>query len=206
MNRAELQKIQEEYTRKIFNEEFEIISPILTKYLKCIDIDKYRSEVYGRRILISNEISDRFKVSLKIYFKNDSFSSKDFVEDECLSLFFNSSFFIKSKYGLPAVEGIGNGYENISKFYFWALENVTNKDFIEMLQLEMSVYLIMQNESSLDTYFKRFSNGILVKNGLNTFFVTSDCDVFELNDQVDIDNIKSMNIFKIEDLLNVEQC
>lgn len=201
MRKCELQVIQEEYTRKIFNETYLVKSKKLLSYMESADVGKLKSEFYGRRMLVAIEIMDRFKSSMKEFFLRDDITPIDFIKDEQLSSFFDSENFLKSHHCLPSPEGIGKGYENISKFYFWAMTNIKSKEFIEMLKLEMASYVLSQSLGAVDNFFNKFSNGIFIESIAGGYLVTKEGDVFEMNNQEHIRNIKDLGVFNLKDLL-----
>lgn len=123
----------------------------------------FRSEVRGRRFLIAKEIFSRFPFSLKLIDPKIS-NPKSFCETTLFSNFIDSLYFLTTRYSLPHPDGLGRGYENVSKFYFYLVfTSEFNSNIRESIRNEFSKHLLDQTYSSNDKFFRSFKNGIFWK-------------------------------------------
>jgi uncharacterized protein len=201
-----LKKIQFEYTKTLFDYDYEIQLDKLKKYMNRVNLSNHSAEISGRRFLVAEEIIKRFPKSLELFFNRKACDAELFLTSKEISAFYTSNEFLKNFKKIPSAEGIGFGYENISKFYFWCKSNFKSRDFIEMLDLEFSVYLINQANCAIDPFFNRFKNGICTTNqdGKFDLLISKDLNIYEIDDETEKE-LRDTKIYVLDQLLlNVE--
>lgn len=77
----------------------------------------FEAESFGRRFLIAMEIALRYPNTLNALI--GSSAPKVVVESQPFRRFLGSDYFLTAKRGLPHPNGVGAGYEAVTKFFFW---------------------------------------------------------------------------------------
>ncbi len=119
------------------------------------------AERHGRKTGVLNEIRKTFGQSYRAIEALPDYSFVDFL---CSDAFFDDDA------GLPHPYGVGPGYENTSKFFFWvrstlnldgaASDDADRRHTRLMLNGDLAAYLIDQHARGAHDYYRRFANGI----------------------------------------------
>jgi hypothetical protein len=145
------------------------LSPDYQKSLPDPNSEKFKVEAHGRRMRVFRETFGQFPKTIEMLDKNLAETDgagpvggggPDF------NTFLSSDAFTDPAWGLPAPDGSGPGYENVSKFYFWIrdvcglsqpnapipLRTTANSEF--------AVHLINVSKTRSDPFYAQFSNGV----------------------------------------------
>jgi hypothetical protein len=151
----DLKHIQDLYVRCHFSE----LQVTLPKNFPDPQSPGHKAEIYGRRVLICRELIQRFPKS----WEKLQIDSSDSRVPKAITPFFSSEYFFDPEFSLPSPEGLGPGYENVSKFFFWAkatLFQAQYAEFNDLLNLEFALHLMAQREEAVDLFYCQFENGI----------------------------------------------
>ena len=103
---------------------------IENKYIKLfpdVTSESFKVESYGRRFLIAKEISKRYKVFFKKYLNVTEVNINSICNSQILRNYFSSNYFLYNKVSFPHYTGAGGGMENSSKFFFFAIDYLSNR-------------------------------------------------------------------------------
>lgn len=159
------------------------IDPAALAALPDADAPQLRAERRGRKIGVSSEVKKTFAQSYAVIEALPEFGFDDFL---CSDAFFDDAS------GLPHPYGVGPGYENASKFYFWARSTLTLNGAPDrlharlMMNGDFAAYLIDQHRRGAENYYRRFANGIYWRESAETtlpvIFMTAERHVFRIAD------------------------
>ena len=165
------------------------------------DTSQLQAERRGRRLGVEQEIRTVFGQSFTLLEERPNYAFGDFL---CSDAFYDPGA------GLPHPFGSGPGYENASKFYFWALGAV---DFSSppdgerarwMFNGDFAAYLVEQHNLGADHYYQRFAQGVVWRERpdmpLPAIHMNVDRNVFRIADQAALDTIIASGAVNLEDL------
>lgn len=189
---TQLQAIQELYVRLFFcdltlekyrnNPEATLdergISLAARQALPNVDSENFRAEIHGRRSLIARELSARYPETFAAYFGSKT-KPDVLVNSTLFCEFLSSDSFLLPYDSFPHPYGIGLGYENISKFFFWARRQ--NLPTLHTpLRTEFSRYLLAQTKHAREVAFQVFKKGIFFEVSSTITLMLADQRTFQL--------------------------
>lgn len=127
--------------------------------------DRFKAESHGRRVVVERSTGNSFGETQK-YLAQRSAASGFTGADPTLDDFLCSDFFLDPHRGLPHSSGVGPGYENISKYFFWLrhAHGLDRGDADIALRThaysEFAIYLITQYQRPHDPYYDQFQGGL----------------------------------------------
>lgn len=114
--------------------------------------------------MIARELFHRFPKTFRYISKNSETKPPNLLDLECFKKFIYSDYFFRANLGSPHPYGIGTGYENISKFFFWAkdvgFDLTSDPELKFLLYSEFAIYLVQMIPHASDPYFNQFKSGI----------------------------------------------
>ena len=141
------------------------------------------AERHGRKTGVLIEVKKTFARAYALIEALPEYSFADFL---CSDAFFNDAS------GLPHPYGVGPGYENASKFFFWVRSTLRLDGSAARLNARLTLngdfaaYLIDQNRRGAVDYYRRFANGIYWReaadNPLPIILMTAQLDVYRISD------------------------
>ncbi|MAI49602.1 MAG: hypothetical protein CMM16_03420 [Rhodospirillaceae bacterium] len=159
------------------------------------------AERHGRRAGVLIEVKRVF---------GQSYSMIEALPEFTFSNFLSSKAFFDDASGLPHPYGVGPGYENASKFYFWARENLRLAGESRRLHLhsmmngDFAANLIDQYSKGAEPYYRRFSRGIYWREtndaALPVIFMTPERHVFRIADAGKLEQVLSAGAIDLDDL------
>jgi hypothetical protein len=131
-------------------------------FLPNIEEASFFSESYGRKFLITREIFKRYKNFFKVYFKKENILINDVVGSKLLDDYFKSEIFFGHKIAFPHYSGLGKGYENSSKFFFFLVDSFREEDNL-MIEAFTSIACHLNYQASFSNilFFKNFEKGVI---------------------------------------------
>lgn len=114
------------------------------------------AERHGRKMGVLGEVRKTFARGYGLIAALPGYHFEDFL---CSDAFFDDTS------GLPHPHGVGPGYENASKFFFWSRNTLDLNGSSErqharlMLNGDFAAYLIGQRNRGAEGYFQRFADG-----------------------------------------------
>lgn len=160
------------------------------------------AERHGRKTGVMGEVKKVFAQSIALVQTLPEFDFDDFL---CSDAFFDDAS------GLPHPFGVGPGYENASKFYFWARETLDFSGSPERLQTRLmmngdfAAYLIDQHERGADAYYRRFANGIFWREAatamLPVIYMSAERHVFRIADDAGYRQMRSTGAIDLDLLM-----
>ncbi len=150
------------------NNDFDKIGADWKKLLPDLKSEFFAVESFGRRVMIARELVRRFKKTFALLagaeVRADQIVSADFFKE-----FISSDYFLTPFKSLPHPYGLGAGYENVSKFFFWAQDRYDLRS-VKMLErstqirsvlyLEFSFHLLSQIKHATEPWYKDLGRGI----------------------------------------------
>lgn len=121
------------------------------------DGNQMRAERHGRRAGVLREIQRNFPNAWQLLEQRTGFTFDDFL---------SSDEFYDPGAALPHPHGIGQGYENSSKFFFWARRTLgldrpgADAQLRLMLTGDFGSYLVTQYGLGSADFYARFANGV----------------------------------------------
>lgn len=125
------------------------------------DSDQMKAERHGRRAFVLTELRRNFQNAWPVLEKHPSFRFEDFL---------SSDTFYDPASALPHPYGVGPGYENSSKFFFWARHALALDAARDMsgadgqlrmvLCADFAAYLTGQYQRGAPPFYDRFANGV----------------------------------------------
>ena len=159
------------------------------------------AERHGRKAGVLIEVKKVFGQSYSMIEAVPEFTFADFLSSEA---------FFDYASGLPHPYGVGPGYENASKFYFWARENLRLAGESRQLQLrsmmngDFAANLIDQYGRGAEPYYRRFSKGIYWREtsdaALPVIFMTPERHVFRIADAAKFEQVQSAGAINLDGL------
>ncbi len=133
--------------------------------LADLDSDPFRTEVHGRRMGVQNAVERCFATTQK-YIASLRDAPRGRPPPPGFDEFLCSDAFLEPDYGLPHSSGVGMGYENVSKYFFW-LRNVARLkqpdadiELRNIAYAEFAAWLINEYHRPHEPYFDRFKGGL----------------------------------------------
>lgn len=130
-----------------------------------ITSEQFKAESHGRRVVVERAIGNTFEATQNHLARRaaaSGFSSDAPMFDEFLC----SDFFLNPRNGLPHCSGVGPGYENISKYFFWMRsvyslgETNANMELRNHAYTEFAIYLVTQYQRPHDPFYDQFQGGL----------------------------------------------
>lgn len=141
------------------------LPPDLKSQFADINSAQFKAESHGRRIVVERSVTNTFQKTQNHLAKR--LAASGFAPGvPTFDDFLCSDFFLDPRNGLPHASGVGPGYENISKYFFWlrdvfALGSAgTDITLRTHAYSEFAVYLVNQTARPHDPYFDRFKGGL----------------------------------------------
>lgn len=100
------------------------------KYLPSVDTPRFKVEVWGRRLLVAREIHGRFGKALA--WMTGEADAVAFARGDLLTRFLDSETFFSPRLPVPHPYGMAAGYENVTKFFVWLVEEQSLKGPFEI--------------------------------------------------------------------------
>lgn len=126
---------------------------------------QFKAEAHGRRAVVERSIGRVFGETTALLARRaakSGYAGSDPTFDDFLC----SDYFLDPHKGLPHTFGIGPGYENISKYFFWLRASFglrrqdTELDLRNRAYSEFAAYLLGQLKRPHDAFYDRFEGGI----------------------------------------------
>jgi len=165
------------------------------------DAPQLLAERHGRKSGVLIEVKKVFGQSYALIEAMPEFTFADFLSADA---------FFDDASGLPHPYGVGPGYENASKFYFWARENLRLDGDPQRLQVrsmmngDFAANLIDQHSRGAEPYYQRFSNGIYWREtrdaALPVIFMTPERHVFRVADAAQFKQVQSAGAIDLDGL------
>lgn len=145
------------------------------------DAPQLIAERHGRKMGVLREVRKTFARAYDLIEALPGYSFEDFL---CSDAFFDDTS------GLPHPYGVGPGYENASKFFFWTRTTLDLDGSAERLHVRLMVngdfaaYLIDQHNRGAEAYYRRFANGIYWREAASrprpVILMTAQLDVYRI--------------------------
>ncbi len=130
-----------------------------------ITTEQFKAEAHGRRTVVERGIGRCFRGTLARLAERAAEDGR-MESDPGFDTFLCSDYFLDPRHGLPHSSGVGPGYENVSKWFFWlrrefaldrtgadiALRGAADADF--------AAWLINQYKRPHDPFYDRFQGGL----------------------------------------------
>lgn len=166
------------------------------------DAPQLLAERRGRKFGVMGEVEKVFRQSYGLIESLPEFGFEEFL---CADAFFDDAS------GLPHPYGVGPGYENASKFYFWARETLTLTGSPDRLNARLvmngdfAAYLIDQYGRGAEEYYRRFANGVYWREspdaGLPVILMTVERHVFRIDDQERYESVVTAGTVNLDSLM-----
>lgn len=127
--------------------------------------ERFKAESHGRRVVVRRTIENSFGDTQKHLAKRAAASGFSGAEPT-IDDFMCSDYFLDPHSGLPHSSGVGPGYENISKYFFWLREVYSLKkagtdiDLRNHAYSEFAIHLITQYQRPHDPFYDQFQGGL----------------------------------------------
>lgn len=128
--------------------------------------DGFLAEVRGRRMLVVREVAKYFERTAA-FFESLGRSPRPAVAPLSFDAFLSSKYFLDPMNSLPHPNGIGPGFESISKFFLWMRKEYgTDRPGAHLplrmaLNTDFAVYLMGIRQRPAHPYYDRFKGGVL---------------------------------------------
>lgn len=169
--------------------------------LPAADAPQLIAERRGRQIGVMNEVKKTFA---------RSFDLIDALDDFAFATFLGSDEFFGDVSGLPHPYGVGPGYDNASKFYFWARSHLALGGTPQRLQVrsmmngDFAANLIDHQMRGADPYYDRFAHGIYWRETgdakMPAIFMTPERHVFRIADDAQYRKLLSTGAIDLDGL------
>jgi hypothetical protein len=142
------------------------LSPDYQAALPDPDSEKFKVEAHGRRMRVFRETFGQFQRTIEMLDKNLA-ERGGIGQGPDFNAFLSSDAFTDPGFALPAPDGSGPGYENVSKFFFWVREvcGTSRSDapipLRTTLHAEFGAHLVAQSKTPCDPYFAKFVKGVM---------------------------------------------
>ncbi|MBK20116.1 MAG: hypothetical protein CMM52_14885 [Rhodospirillaceae bacterium] len=167
-----------------------------------ITTDQFRAESHGRRGLVERSLAKTFPETqkhLEISSAQASFEA-----------FLCSEDFLNPKTGLPHISGVGQGYENNSKYFFWLKRTMRlasadcDVELRNKAHTEFATWLINEYKRPHDPYFDQFEGGLYwmqTPGAAKPVILLSDqFVVYTLNDPNTISQLPKIGLTDLDDV------
>jgi hypothetical protein len=141
------------------------LEPAARQWLPDIDSDRFRAEAHGRRVVVERSIGRAFTRATALPDKMAAASGWNGTVP-AFDDFLCSPYFFDPGRALPHPTGVGPGYENISKYFFW-LRDVMRLDQPQAdtelrtaAYVDFAIYLLKENQRPHIPYYDRFKGGL----------------------------------------------
>jgi len=141
------------------------LSPDYQKSLPDPDSENFKVEAHGRRMRVFRETFGQFPQTIEMLDKSLT-ETGGTAQGPDFNAFLSSDSFTDPGCGLPAPDGSGPGYENVSQFYFWirdvcGLSQPTAPVPLRTtVNAEFAVHLINISKMPSEQFYVQFSNGV----------------------------------------------
>jgi hypothetical protein len=119
----------------------------------------YQVESYGRRFLILREIYKRFERFFNCHFGRKT-SIQEVMASDIFNAFITSKYFYGVEKCFPHYTGIGKGFENSSKFFFFALNYVSTLEEELELYTAIAAHVHFQSQFSDVEFFNKYKDKV----------------------------------------------
>lgn len=170
-------------------------------YLPAADMPQLRAERRGRKLGVLGEIRKTFGQAYPLIEALPEYAFENFLCDDA---------FFDPTSGLPHPYGTGPGYENASKFFFWARTHLTLSGAPGRVNAglamkgDFSAYLIDQHKRGSHEYYRRFSQGVFWREFphrlLPIILMTAERHVFRIDDAARGDQVRRSGAFDLDGL------
>lgn len=169
-----------------------------------ITSEQFQAECHGRRVLVERTIGAAFPKT------SERLAARKIPLDPRFDDFLCSEYFFDPRFALPHVSGVGTGYENISKYFFWLRQNfhlasgTADAALREAAYTEFAAWLLKQYLGPHDPWFDRFKGGIFWPQTLDKEIpVTLLSDkgvIFTVSDRDTIKQLPQIGLVSLDDL------
>lgn len=127
--------------------------------------DQFKAESHGRRVVVERSVAQFFKETQNCLAQRTA-STGFTASIPTFDDFLCSDYFLDPRNGLPHASGVGSGYENISKYFFWlrhafALARAgADIDLRTHAYSEFAIYLVNQVNRPHEPYYDQFKGGL----------------------------------------------
>lgn len=124
----------------------------------------FLAEARGRRVVVEREISARFERTVA-FFEDRSRQPGPDTGPLAFDEFLATDYFLGTRHALPHPAGVGPGYENVSKFYFWIRDRYgldrpgANIALRQSVYADFALYLLYLRKRPCHPYYDRFKGG-----------------------------------------------
>jgi hypothetical protein len=173
------------------------------------DSDQFRAEVYGRRMGVQNAVERCFATTQK-YLASLRDAPRGRPPPPGFEAFLCSDAFLEPDYGLPHSSGVGVGYENVSKYFFW-LRNVaglqqpdTDLELRNTAYGEFAAWLINEYHRPHEPYYDRFKGGLYWRRApgeaLPVMLLSDKYMLFTVSDPENVRQFPDIGLIDLDDL------
>lgn len=156
------------------------------KLFAAVKSEAFLTESYGRQFLIAKEIKRHFESFFKNYLQLPLPTINEVMASSLIQSFFCSQEFLFCQKSFPHYTGIGEGFENSSSFFLFALDYLKeskNKDLTLDLYIAMAAHLNFQAKFSDDPFYIPLTKGVHFNFEGNKYVVLDGFVVQISNDQ-----------------------
>jgi hypothetical protein len=178
------------------------LPPEMQGHFPDITTDQFKAESHGRQTLVERSIGKTFPETqqhLNLAKGHPTFD--DFI---CSENFFNP------KSGLPHSSGVGPGYENISKYFFWLKQELglacagCDIDLRHKVYIEFATWLINEYNRPHDPYYDLFEGGVYwtqnPEEDKPTILLNDDYVLYTLNDPNTIKQLPQIGLTNLDEV------
>lgn len=125
----------------------------------------FLAEGRGRQVVVEREISARFE-RMVAFFSDRARQPGPDTGPLDFGEFLSTDYFLGTSHALPHPDGVGPGYENVSKFYFWIRDRYglnrpgANVALRLSVYADFALYLLYLRKRPCHAYYDRFKGGV----------------------------------------------
>ncbi len=178
------------------------LPPEMQDRIPDITTDQFQAESHGRRALVKGSISKTFPETQQyLAISPGGLTFDNFI---CSENFFNP------KSGLPHTSGVGPGYENTSKYFFWLKQELAlasagcDTDLRHKAYIEFATWLINEYNRPHDPYYDLFEGGVYWARSPGedkpTILLNDDYVLYTLNDPNTIRQLPQIGLTNLDEV------
>lgn len=126
----------------------------------------FQAECWGRRSMVAREIHRRYPRFLRHVIGERAGPAK-LAHHICFRSFLDSEQFFSPEFAMEHPYGMGRGYENVSKFFFWLKEQEMDPRALNDLYLDFSFFVAVMAAHSELEFFRKAKAGIVFRDNLD---------------------------------------
>ncbi|NKB21295.1 MAG: hypothetical protein GKS01_12445 [Alphaproteobacteria bacterium] len=178
------------------------LSPEVQDSIPDITTDQFKAESHGRQILVERGIEKTFPETQQcLQATPDAPTFDDFICSES---------FLDPKSGLPHTSGVGQGYENNSKYFFWLKQTMhlttpdCDVDLRKNAYTEFATWLVNEYNRPHDPYYDQFEGGLYwvqtPEQNKPIILLGDQLVVYTLNDSKTIEQLPIIGLTNLDDV------